>query len=115
VRVPGAPPIHVAAIRSYCEQRVPPHTLHQVRVEAIVDGNTVTIAERRAPWRPDFGTEWTTAPIARPRYVHKHRHWALLWRDRNQRWHRYDFVEPTADVTALLAEIDQDPTAIFWG
>jgi hypothetical protein len=46
VLVPGPPAIDVAAIRSYCEQRVPPHALQQVRVEAIVDGNTVTIAER---------------------------------------------------------------------
>ena len=113
--VPGPPPIDVAAIRSYCEQRVPPHALHQVRVEAIVDGNTVTIAERRAPWRPDFGPEWTTGPVARLRYVHKHGHWTLLWRDSNQRWHHYDFVEPTPDVTLLLDEIEKDPTCIFWG
>ena len=77
--------------------------------------NTVTIVERRAPWRPDFGPEWTTGPVARLRYVHKYRHWTLLWRDRNERWHRYDRVEPTADVTVLLGEIEQDPTCIFWG
>ncbi len=59
--VPGPPPIDAAAIRSYCKQRVPPHALDQVRVEAIVDGNTVTIAERR-PWRTDLGPEWTTGP-----------------------------------------------------
>ena len=57
----------------------------------------------------------TTGPVARLRYVHKDRHWKLFWRDRNQRWHGYDFVEPTADVTRLLDEIEQDPTCIFWG
>jgi hypothetical protein len=56
-----------------------------------------------------------TDPVARLRYVHKHRHWALLWRDRNQRWHRYGLVKPTADVIALLEEIERDPTCIFWG
>ena len=55
------------------------------------------------------------ACVARVRYVHKHRHWKLFWRDRNQRWHHYDFAQPTADVTVLLDEIDQDPTCIFWG
>ena len=49
MRVPGPPPVDVAAIRSFCEQRVPPHAFDQVRVEAIVEGNAVTIAERRAP------------------------------------------------------------------
>ena len=113
--VPGPPPIDVAAIRSYCEQRVPPHALHQVRLETIVERNIVTIVERRAPWRPDYGPEWTTGPVARLRYVHKYRHRTLLWRDRNQRWHHYDLVEPTADVTALINEIERDPTGIFWG
>jgi hypothetical protein len=28
------PGVDVAAIRRYCEQRVPPNALHQVRVEA---------------------------------------------------------------------------------
>jgi len=75
----------------------------------------VTIVERRAPWRPDFGPERTAGPVARLRDVHKYRHWTLFWRDRNQRWHRYDLVEPTADVTVLLGEIERDPTGIFWG
>jgi hypothetical protein len=109
VPVPGPPPIDVAAIRSYCEQRVPPHALHQVRVEAI-DGNTVTIVERRAPWRADFGPEWTTGGVARLRYIHKDQKWRLLWRDRNQRWHRHDFVQPRAKVTVLLDEVERDPT-----
>ncbi|HEY2655752.1 MAG TPA: DUF3024 domain-containing protein [Solirubrobacteraceae bacterium] len=111
----GPPPIDVAAIRCYCEQRVPPHVLDQVRLEASVDGNAVTIVERRAPWRPDFGPEWTTGPVARLRYVHKYRHWTLFWRDRNERWHRYHLVQPTADVTFLLDEIERDPTGLFWG
>lgn len=113
--MPGPPPVDIAAIRSFCEQRVPPHALDQVRVEANVEGNAVTIAERRPAWHKDAGTEWTTMPIARLRYVHTHQHWTLFWRDRNERWHRYDRVAPTADVTALLNEVQRDPTAIFWG
>jgi hypothetical protein len=40
------------------------------------------------------------------RYVHKYRHWTLFWRDRNQRWHHYDLIGSSADVTVLLDEID---------
>jgi hypothetical protein len=29
-------------------------------------------------------------------------------------WHLYDFIEP-GSITELLAEIDADPTVIFWG
>ena len=40
---------------------------------------------------------------------------ALLER-RNGKWHPYEEeFEPTSDLSAALAEIDGDPTAIFWG
>jgi Protein of unknown function (DUF3024) len=41
--------------------------------------------------------------------------WSLYWRDRNSRFHAYDLVSPTARIEELLAEVDRDPTAIFWG
>ncbi len=105
----------IAAIQTFCERRVPPKALDQVRVEAIVEGNAVTIVERRPPWRADADSEWTTQPIARLRYVHKHERWSLSWRDRDERWHRYDDVAPATSVTALLDEIERDPAALFWG
>jgi hypothetical protein len=109
------PGLDVAAIRHYCEQRIPPHALHQVRVEAEVSRGAVTIVERRAPWRADYGPDWTTSGVARLRYTAKRGEWAIYWRDRNARWHIYDLVDPSADITVLLDEIDRDPTGIFWG
>ena len=40
------PGLDVAAVRAYCEQIVPPHALHEVRVETIVTRGAVTIVER---------------------------------------------------------------------
>jgi hypothetical protein len=40
--------------------------------------------------------------------------WTLYYADRNSKWHRYD-IEPSADFDDLLREVDEDPTAIFWG
>ena len=113
--MPGPPPIDVAAIRAYCDGRVPAQFLDQLRVDAVVDGNAVTIVERRPPWREDFGPEWTAGPVARLRYTHKTAAWSLFWRDRNQKWHRYTRTGPFARVNVLLDEIEVDPTAIFWG
>jgi hypothetical protein len=62
-----------------------------------------------------MGPEWTRHPIARLRYTRSRREWTLYWRDRNLRFHQYELIHPTADVAALLEEIDQDPTSIFWG
>ena len=62
-----------------------------------------------------MGAEWTRSPIARLRYVKTTGVWSLYWRDRNSRFHAYDLAAATASIEELLAELDRDPTAIFWG
>ena len=78
-------------------------------------GLSVTILECRPPWTPEIGPQWTRFPIARLRHVQAHGVWMLYWRDRNLRWHRYDRIGPSPQVDPLLAEIEADPTSIFWG
>jgi hypothetical protein len=109
------PELDLARIRRYVDARVPPHATHQVRLEVEVQGTSVTIIERRAPWRADIGPEWTSFPVARLRYSPTHAAWTLFWRDRNLHWHRYDKIDRAPNVDPLLAEIEGDPTAIFWG
>jgi hypothetical protein len=87
----------------------------QIRNEIDVDDRAVTILECRPAWRADLGTEWTRFPIARLRYTKARREWQIYWRDRNLKFHLYDLVPPIANVESLLAEIDADPTCIFWG
>ena len=112
------PELDLARIRRFVEQRnerIPPHARHQIRIEVDLDAGSATILECRPPWRPDYGAEWTRSPVARLRYTKSRREWALYWRDRNQRFHRYEIVDPTTSVEVLLGEIDRDPTCIFWG
>lgn len=94
---------------------MPAHVRDQIRVEADVAERHVTIVECRPPWRADMGAEWTRFPIARLRYTKSTGLWSLYWRDRNLRFHQYDRVPAAASVEDLLAEVDRDPTAIFWG
>lgn len=107
--------LDVAAVRLFCEQRVPPHAAHQVRMELEETPGAVTIVERRAPWREDFGPEWTRGPVAQLRYAAPSGTWTLYCRDQHQRWHRYVPLKPSPDITVLLDEIDRDPTRTFWG
>lgn len=109
------PELDIARARRYCEHKVPARARHQVYVELEVDARALTIVERRAPWREDFGPEWTRSPVARLRYTQRTATWALYWRDRNARFHRYDIHEPSARIEILLEELDRDPTGIFWG
>jgi len=109
------PELDVIRVQRWCAERVPQHARHQVRVECEVGSSDLTIVERRAPWRDDFGLEWTRLPIARLRYTNASRTWTLYSRDRNLRFHRYDPIQPSANVSELIDELDRDPTSIFWG
>ena len=109
------PELDLARIRRYCAGRIPAHVAHLVRLEVDVDGRSVTILECRPPWSSDAGPAWTRFPIARLRFVASRTEWTLYWRDGNLRYHRYLRIDPSRDVGALLAEIEADPTAIFWG
>lgn len=112
---PGLPELDVARVQRYCEHRVPERARHQVHLECEVAPRHLTIIERRAPWRDDLGPDWTRLPIARLHYAKTTRSWSLYWRDRKMCFHVYDRLAPSPQVDDLLAEIDRDPTGIFWG
>ena len=105
----------VAAIKKYCEQRSDPEMRDQLRVEAQTESMAVTIVERRAPWSPDFGPEWSTVGVARLRYTATTGVWTLQAADGHGRWRKYEFIGSAPRVGVLLDEIDRDPTGIFWG
>ena len=63
------PDLDVARVRRWCAARVPERARDQVRVECEATPRHLTIVERRAPWRQNHGSEWSTVPIARLRYT----------------------------------------------
>ena len=99
---------------AFFKRRIPPHVADKMRLSHIIRGNSVTLFENRAPWRADMA-EWTSMPIAQLRYDEKTGKWALYCADRNDRWHKYIGLPPTAEIDHILVEIDRDPTGIFWG
>jgi len=102
-------------IATFCASRVPSELGDKVRLELVARGSAVTIVERRPPWRPDLGSEWSSSDIARLSFDPHGRSWSLQWKDSSGRWHRYDETPASDDIAPLLAEIDADPTGIFWG
>ncbi len=109
----SVPELDLRRITKYCDERVPARLRNQARVEARLRGPSITIFDCRPPWHAS-DPEWSRAPIAQLRYDHERRDWTLYWADRNGRWHRYDLIEP-GTAEQLLAEIEADPTCIFWG
>jgi hypothetical protein len=104
----------IAMIRELCEARVPREARREVRVELEQERQAVNIIERRAPWREDFGPEWSRLPIARLRYVASKRLWTLYYHRHTGRWERYPLFGPTRRLSDLLSELAEDPICVFW-
>ncbi|HEY8770144.1 MAG TPA: DUF3024 domain-containing protein [Thermoleophilaceae bacterium] len=102
-------------VEEYCASRVSEDARDQIRVECSARGRAITIVERRPPWNPDFGSEWSEVKVAQLRYDEGRGAWSLCCSDSNGRWWEYDELGPTKEVGPLLNEIDADPTGIFWG
>ena len=100
-----------AQVAAYCEQR----STDDYRIEHAVRGSSITILERRPPWNPTFGTEWSSLKVAQLRHDDTSRRWRLFSSGSDDRWHAYDLAAPAADVAPLLDAIEQDRTGIFWG
>lgn len=113
--MPTPPELDLARIERYCAAQVPVEAQDQIRVEMRRRGNTVTIVECRPPWSELPGPEWSENPQVRIKYDASTHGWTLYWFDRNSKAHLYDLIEPHQPITAILAEVDRDPTCIFWG
>lgn len=53
--------------------------------------------------------------IARIDFDQASRGWTLWAYDRNERSLFYPELEPNVSLDAVIQEIDEDPTCIFWG
>ena len=105
----------LAAAELFCETRSPDEFRDKVRVTCSRRGNAVTIFEERPPWRPDYGPDWTQLKVAQLRFDDAAGTWSLYSRDSREKWWAYDGVPASTSVDPLLAEINRDPTGIFWG
>ena len=101
----------VAQVAAYCERR----STDDYRIEHTVRGASITILERRPPWNPAYGSEWSSLKVAQLRYDDAARRWRLFSSGSDDRWHPYELASPAPDVAPLLVAIEEDRTGIFWG
>lgn len=107
----------VTVVRDWVEamnSSMPPHISAQLRYELEIHRNALTLVECRAVDVADPGGDWFRVQFSRLRFT-RSRGWELYWSDRNSNFHVYEQAEPTLDVVELLAQIDDDPTGIFFG
>ena len=99
-------------LRAYCDD-IPEHARYQVRLEFSIHGSSIELFEERVRW--DKADEWFKLPIAKFRYNASRALWELFCMHRDLKWHKYEPMPTAGRFGILLAEVERDPTNIFWG
>jgi hypothetical protein len=100
-------------LAAFCERRIPAHVRDKLRLTFEFRADSVTLFEDRPLWNDP--AQWTHSKVAQFRFDMKTLRWSLYCCDRNSKWHLYESAPATASFEGLLAEVDRDPTGIFWG
>ena len=100
-------------VGGFCTRKFPAEYRDQFRLHYTLRGNSVTLVETRSAWRRPG--EWTEMKLAQFRFDPEAQKWSLYWRDSGERWHRCEDLPPVLELGALVQEVDEDPTGVFWG
>ena len=100
------------AVGALCGRRNRPELKDEVSLEYRVEGHDVTVFERRRKWK---GPGFTEGGVAKLKYVRRAGEWRLFWRRADLKWHSYSPLASSTDLPTLVAEIDADPNACFFG
>ncbi len=102
-----------ATVGELCRRKSPAHLAAELRLDYTVERHTVTIIERRAPWRG--GENWTAQGCARFKYAAREKRWKLYWMRRDMKWHAYQLDRPMRSLAALVEEVEADEYGAFFG
>lgn len=100
-------------IGGLCQRRSPAHLRDELRLEYKIKGHDIVIYERRPRW--DDRTIMAETPVAKIKLVRTVGEWRLYWQRRDLKWHSYPMLPSSHDLAELVAEIDEDPYACFFG
>lgn len=112
------PEADVALVRQYCAQVSPAEHADEARVECVVTGSSITIVEANR-LGAERDEDWLRVANARLDFDESSGLWVLFCFDPDEQPMRYDLWEPDftvpTSVESILAEIEADPTDVFWG
>jgi len=100
-------------LKDYCKHKIPDTLKNKIRLDFKIRGNNFTLFEfKPSLFKPEL---WIDIPVAQFRYDPETSLWTLYCADRNSKWHIYFEARETKNFEELLAEVNADPTGIFWG
>ena len=96
-----------------CVPHPDPKISSQLRYGYRLEGPAVVYFESRPDWtgRP----EWMHHEIAKFRFTKRTGRWSLYCQFRDLKWRGYEPFPHSADLADLVAEVERDPTCIFYG
>lgn len=102
----------VARVQRWVTRRNAGLPADKMRIEVEVAPRSLTLIECRAPWRPDFGPDWSRHPVARLRWTGTTGTWDLLW-STTRGFRETGMSVPQGLVGRLLVETGRND--YFWG
>jgi len=97
----------------YCADDPRPAVRAKLRHGFHIKGNAVELLESRPAFQPPH--DWRNHGVAKFRYIQSRRVWQLYCQYRDLKWHLYERLSQADTIDELLAEVEADPTGIFWG
>jgi DUF3024 family protein len=100
-------------LTDYCAPHPSPEVRRQLRHGFEMGPHQVILFEERP--RFDHPKEWLRQDVAKFRWYQSRREWHLYCQFRDLKWRSYEPRPWARRFETLLAEVETDPTGIFWG
>ena len=101
------------AVGGLCGRRTIPGLKSELAFEYRVKGHDVTVFERRPHW--DGTPGFTESGVAKFKFSRSAGSWRLLWQRADLKWHTYEPLASSDNLSELVAEVDEDPHGCFFG
>ncbi len=96
-----------------CRKRNRPELTDELSLEYYVNRHDVVLFERRPRYGRLSGV--TESPVAKFKYVRTQNEWRLYWMRQDLKWHGYQMMQSSENLSDLVAEVDEDPFCCFFG
>lgn len=99
-------------VLTFCSAKMPHEVADESYLEVTTTEGALSIHECSLLLQ-GMPSQWTKTPVAQLR--HEGGGWTLYFGDRDGGWTYYDDLKPAQSIDAVIAELEVDPTSVFWG
>ena len=94
-------------------KRPPPHIRPKLDLQYRIEGQSLELFEIRPFWADPAQT--IEAAVAKATYVKRTGRWKIYWQRADLKWHRYDPDPEVESIEDVLAVVEADQYACFFG